>query len=86
MIVFLNLVAFGVPLLIAAAVVRLVQSMLLRHKPTEKELRQLELDDRNGVPAMMLPTLTTEGTGQVGRDPEFEMDALAVRVKGWSGF
>jgi hypothetical protein len=83
--IFSSLLGFGTPFLIAAAVVFFVRRMLRRHKLTDKELRQLELDDRNGVPVMMLPTLTTDGTSQVGRDPEFELDAEVVRMKGLSG-
>jgi hypothetical protein len=31
------------------------------------------------VEYMMLPTLTTEMSGKVARDPEFELDAMTVR-------
>ncbi len=82
MAIFSSLLGFGTPVLIVTAIVLLVRRMLRRHKPTEKELRQLELDQQNPVPAMMLPTLTTEGTDTVARDPDFEIDALRVRLRG----
>ncbi len=80
-----ELLGFGLPFVILGGVVLLVRRMLRRHKLTEKELRQLELDQQNSVQAMMLPTLTTEGTRRIGRDPEFELDAEVVRMKGLSG-
>ncbi len=82
MAIFNVLLGFGTPVMIVAAIVLVVRRMLRRRKPTEKELRQLELDQREPLPTMMLPTLTTEGTGSVARDPDFELDALRVRLRG----
>ena len=76
------LLGYGTPFLAAAAVVLFVRRLLRRHKPTEKELRQLELDQQEAVRVMMLPTLTTEGTENIGRDPDYELDALRVRLRG----
>ena len=86
MAIFIALVAFGTPFVIVAAIANFIARVLSRHKLTEEELRRLELDDRNGAPALMLPTLTTEITQRIGRDPEYEIDATIVRMKGLSGF
>ena len=64
MLIFDDLLGFGLPVLIAAGIVMLVSRMLQRHRPTEKELRQLDL--------------TTEVTKRVAR-PQFAWDASAVR-------
>jgi hypothetical protein len=77
--IFDDLLGFGLPLLVVAAIVILVRRMLRRHRLTDKELQQLELDQQEPVTTMMLPTLTTEMTARVARDPDFELDASTVR-------
>jgi hypothetical protein len=65
-----------------AGLVHLVRRMIEHHELTEAELRAVEQQDaRTGA---HLPTLTTEMTGKVARDPQFELDAQTVR--GRQGF
>ncbi|HEX5139954.1 MAG TPA: hypothetical protein VFX19_03355 [Dehalococcoidia bacterium] len=64
---------------VVGAVVLLVRRMLRRHVPTDAELERLARTQTGPVEYMMLPTLTTEMSGKVARDPEFELDAMTVR-------
>jgi hypothetical protein len=67
---------------LTAGLVHLVRRMIERREPSEAELRAAEQEDvRTGA---HLPTLTTEMTGKVARDPQFELDAQTVR--GRQGF
>jgi hypothetical protein len=56
--------------------------MIERHQPTEGELHAAE--QQGAWTGAHLPTLTTEMTGKVARDPQFELDAQTVR--GRQGF
>jgi hypothetical protein len=75
------LFAVAVALPVVGGVVLLVRRMLRSHALTEKELEQLEREQRS-VEIMQLPTLTTEGTAKVARDTDFEMDANIARMRG----
>jgi hypothetical protein len=63
-------------------IVLLVRRMLRGHKPSEVELRRLELERQEPVETLMLPTLTTEMTGKVARDPDYELEAQKLRQRG----
>jgi hypothetical protein len=65
-----------------AGLVHLVRRMIERHQPTEGELHAAE--QQGAWTGAHLPTLTTEMTGKVARDPQFELDAQTVR--GRQGF
>jgi hypothetical protein len=67
---------------LTAGLVHLVRRMIERHRPTEAELHAAEPKD--AWTGAHLPTLTTEMTGNMARDPQFELDAQTVR--GRQGF
>jgi hypothetical protein len=67
---------------LTAGLVQLVRRMIERHQPSEEELRAAE--QQGAWTGAHLPTLTTEMTGKVARDPQFEIDAQTVR--GRQGF
>ena len=71
--------ALVVPLV--GGVVLVVRRMLRGHSLTEQEFQRLQ-GEQGPVEAMQLPTLTTEMTGKVARDPKFEVDANIVRMRG----
>jgi hypothetical protein len=68
---------------LTAGLVHLVRRMIERHQPTEEELHAAE-QQQGAWTGAHLPTLTTEMTGKVARDPQFELDAQTVR--GRQGF
>jgi hypothetical protein len=70
---------------VVGAVVLLVRRMLRRHVPTDAELERMARQQAGPVEYMHLPTLTTEMSGKVARDPDFELEANKLRIKsmGW---
>jgi hypothetical protein len=67
-----------------SGLVHLVRRMIEYHELTEAEMRAAEQQDAWTGAGAHLPTLTTEMTGKVARDPQFELDAQTVR--GRQGF
>ena len=75
------LLSLAVVIPLVGGVVLVVRGMLRSHELTEQELYRLEREQAP-VEVMQLPTLTTEMTGKVARDPKFEIEANMVRMRG----
>ncbi|HWO73171.1 MAG TPA: hypothetical protein VNN21_06395 [Dehalococcoidia bacterium] len=81
MAVLVALLAYGTPVAVGAGVVWLVQRVLRRSRKRPAGAADGEESAHEGVGAQ-LPTLTTEMTERVPRDPDFDLQAQQIRQRG----